>query len=266
MKPIKAQPQNFSEDFVRAYFLRQFFQRLRVSRNFGWVSDRKSNEIYVLMNRVHNNLAITPNEVFQDGKYGFIKQLANDYAEKMIELWRQGWLIMGNNSYNANDGELRESEKLYGIQGSRHHLWDEKTWIPRYTDTGGMLPERLTVSTFLFPIPVGEDMESTPTGSMERILSNWGILWRSQRNTWGFVLKINDTYSVNFNMGEWKANYGFRYATFDLVETKEISMLKVFPPHSAPSHYIFFGESNFGMGDQDYRRGGVKGKIMSYVP
>ena len=57
MKPIKAQPQNFSEDFVRAYFLRQFFQRLRVSRNFGWVSDRKSNEIYVLMNRVLQQLS-----------------------------------------------------------------------------------------------------------------------------------------------------------------------------------------------------------------
>jgi len=262
VKPIKAQPQNFSEDFVRAYFLRQFFQRLRVSRNIGWLSDRESNEIYVLTNRVHNNLAITPNEVFQyPNNYGYVKQLANDYAEKMIELWRQGWLIMGNNSYNANDGELRAREKLYGTQGSRHHLWDEKTWIPRYTDTGGMLPERLTVSTFLFPKPKDKDIESTPRDSIEKMLNNGGIIWMTPSSqTWGFVLKINDAYSVNFTMGEWKPNYGFRFASFDLVKTKRISMLKT------PPDYIYFGEPNFGMGDDDYFNGGVKGKIMDYVP
>tara|TARA_R110002020_G_scaffold282188_7_gene497902 strand:+ start:2126 stop:2944 length:819 start_codon:yes stop_codon:yes gene_type:complete len=254
MRPIKAQPQNFSEDFVRAYFLRQFFQRIRVTPLKKSISN-------ALHNRTHYNLAITSNEVFREGvAYGLAKQLANDYADKMMDLWMRGWLIIGNNSYHAETGNLiaKEQGKL---EHSRTFMWDEKTWKERFTKNG-LLNQKGTVSTFLFN--PDETTPLSPRGSPQKILDNWGIVLRTpSSNQWGFVLKINDTYSVLFNLSAWKADYGFRFPSFDLVETKKIGIREV--------NYSSFSEINFspqmgGYAIGERYQGGTRGIVLNYIP
>ena len=261
MRPIKAQPQNFSEDFVRAYFLRQFFQRIRRREDTTSISN-------TLRHRTHNNLAITPDEVFQKGvNYGLAKQLANDYADKMMDLWRQGWLIIGNNSYNAEGGNLIAKEQGK-TQHSRTFMWDETTWKQKYTKDGRLI-ERGTVSTFLFNNAEPIEKRASVNNSRDNILNNWGIVLRTpSSNQWGFVLKINDTYSVLFNLSEWKEDYGFRFATFNLVETKKIVMIHGSEDTNYAYEEIGFTpiSGGYGMGDSAYGGKGTRMLIRYYIP
>ena len=223
--PIKSQQQTFSNDFVRAYFLRTFFGRIQktdIVRTIGSQEEWR----YGL-----GKYAIIPNEVFQDNMPPSMKRIANAYADMMMRLYESGWVIMGNNIFTPS-GQLRRKSASQTFLEDDEELW-LRNWasIDLRANTM-MLKDSLSVFTLLFPPPSvlrGIDYGSILQAILgSNNLIDGGVLFTGNKEWdeegWRFAIKIDDTYSVIFNMGEWSNNYGYRASNFELIYSSNISI------------------------------------------
>ena len=226
MNPIKAQPQNFSNDFVRAYFLRTFFARIEKNKTVRTIGSQAE------WRYGWGKYAITPNEVFQDNMPPSMKRIANAYADMMMRLYESGWVIMGNNIFTPS-GKLRRKSASQTFLEDDEELW-LRNWASMDSRANTMrLKDSLSVFTFLFPPPsilVKNDYGSIRSNN----LIDGGVLFGGQfeplsseewsSEEWRFAIKIDDTYSVIFSMGEWSNNYGYRASNFELIYSSKISI------------------------------------------
>ena len=221
--PIKSQEQTFSNDFVRAYFLRTFFGRIQktdITRTIGSQAEWRYGR---------GKWAITPNEVFQDNMPPSMKRIANAYADMMMRLYESGWVIMGNNSFTPS-GKLRKKSASQTFLEDDEELWLRNWASMDLRANTMMLKDSLSVFTFLFPPPsVLRGIDYGSLGSNNLI--DGGVLFagqyeQSSSEEWSFAIKIDDTYSVIFDMGGWSNNYGYRASNFELIYSSNISIME----------------------------------------
>ena len=211
--PLKSQQQTFSNDFVRAYFLRSFFGRIE-QNDTTWA---------IFSSWEYDNRAIAPNQVFNDSMPPTMKRIANAYADMMMRLYESGWVIIGNNIFTTMGNLRSRSASQTFLEG------DEETWLSRWA-TNGRLRDGLNVLTFLFPPPsILRGIDYGSLGSDNLI--DGGVLFagqyeQSSSEEWRFAIKIDDTYSVIFDMGEWSNNYGYRPTIFELIKSSNITIME----------------------------------------
>jgi len=219
--PTKSHDQNFSEEFVRGYFLRGFFGRAESERILGY-------NIYVdalQSKKIFEDNRITPDEIFKDTTPETVRKLAHDYVDMMVKLYYSGWVMMGNNMY-ANGDSTRT------MSGLKSYLENETEWGEAHinVDTNGreiITGGGVDVFTFLFPPPnimLGINNDSIKE---DRLLDS-GVVFCDRRknedNKWGFIIRINDEYVVNFNLSMWHLDYGFRPIRWKLIQSDKVKI------------------------------------------
>lgn len=152
-----------------------------------------------------------------------MKRIANAYADMMMRLYESGWIIMGNNIFTPS-GKLRRKSASQTFLEDDEELWLRNWAIMDSRANTMMLKDNLSVFTFLFPPPSvlrGIDYGLIRSNN----LIDGGVLFdSSNREEWGFAIRIDDTYSVIFNMGDWSDNYGYRASNFELIHSSYISI------------------------------------------
>tara|TARA_R110000751_G_scaffold53574_1_gene115907 strand:- start:46 stop:864 length:819 start_codon:yes stop_codon:yes gene_type:complete len=213
--PTKSHDQNFSEEFVRGYFLRGFFGRakLLLGRS-SWIEDK-----------IFNNNCITPNEIFNNNTPETVRKLANEYVDMMMKLYYSGWVIMGNittahrgKTYLENEQEWREAYSYVDDEG-------------RELISGN---ESLDVLTLLLPSPKRLRLNNDPILTGGNALLDSGVLFSEgggmdEDDRWRFIIRINDEYVVDFKLSRWCATYGFRVRWWQLIPSNAVRIEDAIP-------------------------------------
>ena len=210
---LKRHSQNLSPSFAEEYIRNVWYSRLRLNSNF-WnrITRYERNRIMGTISNIPDNASYHPKLTvpFEDGEEVFVNV--------MMELYRQGILLLGNNYFSPSG----EPSGVANHQGGYNSTFidDEET----YRELHPQSEVWATVLTFMFP----HYIDFSPQSATQQIgLSDWTmdsalLCYDTTNRHTKLLIKIDLFWVIELDFNIYSTRYGCRLRDISLIFLPEM--------------------------------------------